>query len=612
VSLGVVDRAPPAPAPASSVGGLEAERLARIIAIQQAIATTVLDLDQVIQATLDGAQALTGAEGVGVTMREGGDFHLRGATTTGPARAAARQRADEPSLIGECLRTGRVVRCDDTETDPRANRAASRASGTRSILYMPVHDGREVIGVVAMLSGRPRAFTERDEQSLTLLSGLLSAALARAAAFEANQTLLAERTAALSALRASEERYRSVTEQICEVLFETDQDGRVSFVSAAWRTITGFDPRESVGVDLLELVSPEDRPAVLDTLRPMLRGERAQCTWAARYRTRDGGVRWLEVRTRLRVDEEGRVLGTVGTLSDVTERRSLEQQLLQAQKLEAIGQLAAGIAHEINTPVQYVGDNLRFVERSLGAVLDVVSALRRVGDRCRAVPACAPEVAHADALAAEADLDFLAAELPEAIRQALDGSERIAEIVRGMKAFSNPGVGTLTPTDINQQLEAALTVSRHEWTYVADVVRDLDPSLPLVLCATGEISQVLLNIVVNAAQAIAAARESGAATVDGRGRGEIRVSTRRDGAWVEVRVADTGAGIPVAARSRIFDPFYTTRAVGKGTGQGLAVAHGIVERHGGRIAFETELGVGTTFAVRLPVAGPGTPAMEDA
>jgi len=393
-----------------------------------------------------------------------------------------------------------------------------------------------------------------------------------------NQTLLAERTEALAALRASEERYRSVTEQICEVLFETDPDGRLSFLSAAWRTITGSAVDESIGADLLELVWPEDRPHVLAALRPVLRGERDQCTWAARHRTRDGGVRWLEVRTRLRVDAEGRILGTLGTLSDVTEQRGLEQQLLQAQKLEAIGQLAAGIAHEINTPVQYVGDNLRFVEQSLGTLLGGVAT---------------PLVTDAS----DGDLAFLAAELPAAIRQALEGSERIAEIVRGMKAFSHPGSGSLTPTDLNQQLEAAITVSRHEWTYVADVVRDLDPSLPLVHCRVGEISQVFLNIIVNAAQAVAAAGRAG------RQRGEIRVSTRRDGTWVELRVTDTGDGIPVSARARIFDPFFTTRGVGKGTGQGLAVAHGVVERHGGRITFETEVGTGTTFVVRLPIAG---------
>jgi PAS domain S-box-containing protein len=586
--------------PGVPVSALETERLARIIEIQQAIATTSLDMEQVIEAVLEGARALTRAEGVGLVMRDGIDFPLRGATSTGPARSAARQRADEPSLVGECLRTGAVLRCDDTEKDARVHRASSRASGTRSILYMPVIDGADVIGVVGMLSRRPHAFTDRDEQSLTLVAGLLSAALARAATFEANQALLAQRTAALAALRESEERYRSVTERIREVLFETDPDGHVSFLSAAWQTITGFDIGESVGVDLLDLVWPEDLPAALAAMRPLLRGHRDECSQVLRYRTRDGGMRWLEMRMRRRDDETGRILGTVGTLNDVTERRNLEQQLAQAQKLEAIGQLAAGIAHEINTPVQYVGDNLRFVEGAIGEVFDVVASLQRVSEACRDAGFRMEDVATADALVARADLDFLAAELPAAMHQALEGTGRIAEIARGMKAFSHPGTGAATPTDLNAQLEAAITVSRNEWTYVSDVTRDLDPTLPLVTCRIGEINQVFLNIIINAAQAIAEKQSGG-----DRRRGTIRVSSRRDGAWVEVCVADTGCGIPREARSRVFDPFYTTRAVGKGTGQGLSIAHGVVEKHGGRITFDTELDTGTTFRVRLPIAGPG-------
>jgi PAS domain S-box-containing protein len=596
-----MDQRPPAhgaePARAR-VSAVEAERLARIIEIQQAIATTSLDFEQVIETVLSGAQALTGADGVGVVMRDGADFPLRGATSTGPARAGVVTRNDEPSLIGECLRSGRVLRCDDTEIDERVNRATSRASGTRSILYMPVHDGREAIGVVAMLSGRPAAFTERDEQSLTLISGLLSAAIVRAASFETNQRLLAERTAALAALRESEERYRSVTEQIREVLFETDPDGRVTFLSAAWTLITGIAVSEALGADLLDLVIAEDRQATLDALRPLIRGERDQCSQAVRYRTRDGGLRWLELRARLRTDASGRVLGTAGTLNDVTERRRLEQQLLQAQKLEAIGQLAAGVAHEINTPTQYVGDNVRFAEGAFGDVLRMQAALRAVADSCRHDPRHAPAVAAADSLARELDVEFLAEELPSALAQALEGIERIAEIVRGVKAFSDSGAGGLTPTDLNHQLESAITVSRNEWKHAAEVVRDLDPSLPPVYCRVAEVNQVLLNIVVNAAQAIAEVRREGGV----REKGEIRVASRRDGGWVEVRISDTGGGVPPAVRSRIFDPFFTTKPLGKGTGQGLAVAHGIVEQHGGTITFETEVGAGTMFIVRLPIA----------
>jgi signal transduction histidine kinase len=285
---------------------------------------------------------------------------------------------------------------------------------------------------------------------------------------------------------------------------------------------------------------------------------------------------------------------------------ALSRRAREARKFAAIGELAPGIAHEINTPTQYVGDNLRFVEQALGDVLDVVGALRGVADACRAAGLAAGEVDAADAAATRADLEFLGAELPAAIRQAIEGTERIAEIVRGVKAFSHSAGGATTASDLNQQLEAAITVSRNEWTYVADVVRDFDSALPLVRCRVGEINQVFLNIIVNAAQAIAAAQE-GARLAGGEPRkGLIRISSRHDGGWVEVRITDNGSGIPEETRPRIFDPFFTTRAVGRGTGQGLAIAHGVIEKHGGRIDFETELGIGTTFVLRLPVAGPDT------
>jgi signal transduction histidine kinase len=174
---------------------------------------------------------------------------------------------------------------------------------------------------------------------------------------------------------------------------------------------------------------------------------------------------------------------------------------------------------------------------------------------------------------------------------------RVAKIVRAMKDFSHPGFEAKAPTDLNQAIESTVTVARNEWKYVADLDLVLDPQLPLVPCLPGEINQVILNLVVNAAHAIGDVVGAGAG-----GKGRIRVSTSRQGDWAEIRVQDTGAGIPESARARIFDPFFTTKAVGKGTGQGLTIAYSVVvQQHGGTIEFETELGQGTTFLVRLPL-----------
>jgi signal transduction histidine kinase len=206
-------------------------------------------------------------------------------------------------------------------------------------------------------------------------------------------------------------------------------------------------------------------------------------------------------------------------------------------------------------------------------------------------------VADIRAAAQDMDVEYLSQEIPKAIQQSLDGVERVANIVRAMKEFSHPGSGEKTSIDLNHAIESTITVAKNEWKYVADVVSEFDPQLPPVSCLPGEFNQVILNILVNAAHAIAVVVGDAAGQ-----KGTIRVMTRRDGAWAEVRISDTGPGIPEAIQNRVFDPFFTTKKVGKGTGQGLAIAHNvIVEKHGGSITFESEVGKGTTFIIRLPI-----------
>jgi signal transduction histidine kinase len=190
-------------------------------------------------------------------------------------------------------------------------------------------------------------------------------------------------------------------------------------------------------------------------------------------------------------------------------------------------------------------------------------------------------------------------EIPKALNQSLDGTNRISKIVRAMKDFSHPGAEGKKPIDLNRAIESTTTVARNEWKYVANVITDLDSTMPLVPCLPGEINQVILNLVINAAHAIgdAIGPEVGQ-------KGTITISTRKEGEWMEMRIADTGTGIPEAARTKIFDPFFTTKEVGKGTGQGLAIAHDvIVNKHGGTLTYETTPGKGTTFMIRLPLEG---------
>ena len=280
---------------------------------------------------------------------------------------------------------------------------------------------------------------------------------------------------------------------------------------------------------------------------------------------------------------------------DISERRELESQLRHAQKLEGIGQLSSGIAHEINTPIQFVADNLTFLRDSWGSTHQLLERYRAAIQNSAEIP-LSPEVRTALKQAEQkCDLEFMVAEVPRAIDQGLDGAHRVAKIVRAMKEFSHPDSAEKTATDLNKAIESTITVARNEWKYVAELTTDLDVNLPAVVCYPGDINQVILNLVVNGAHAIKEKVKDGE-------KGRITVCTRMRGEFAEISIADTGTGIPEAIRSRVFDPFFTTKEVGKGTGQGLSLAHTVVvKKHSGKIWFETEVGVGTTFFIDLPI-----------
>ena len=279
------------------------------------------------------------------------------------------------------------------------------------------------------------------------------------------------------------------------------------------------------------------------------------------------------------------------------DRAMMETQLRQAQKLESIGQLAAGVAHEINTPTQYIGDNLRFLQEGFDGLLKAGHAHGEYLDMALRSLIPPEPLQAAKAELASLDIDYLQTEVPTAIGQALDGVKRISEIVDAMKDFSHPGQKEKTNIDVNRAVQSTVTVSRNEWKYVADVECVLASGLPPLHCLAGEFNQVILNLIVNAAHAIADTAHNGE-----NPKGKITIRTLRDGEWIEIQVSDTGTGIPENIRDRIFDPFFTTKEIGRGTGQGLAIAQSvIVNKHGGTLTFETETGRGTTFRIRIPV-----------
>jgi len=277
----------------------------------------------------------------------------------------------------------------------------------------------------------------------------------------------------------------------------------------------------------------------------------------------------------------------------------MQAELTQAQKLESVGQLAAGIAHEINTPTQYVGDNTRFLKEAFGQINSVLEEFDKLLRAAKDGAFDEQLVAGAEAALQQADVEYLREEIPQAIDESLDGIELVTKIVKSMKEFSHPGGEEKSLINLAEAIETTITVARNEWKYVAEIVREFDTELPPVSCLPGELNQVLLNLIVNAAHAIGDVLGD-----DPQEKGTITVGTRRDGEWAEIIVRDTGTGIPEDIRTRIFDPFFTTKEVGKGTGQGLAIARSVVvDKHGGTIHCETEPGKGTTFIVRLPIDG---------
>ncbi|MBN1510943.1 MAG: cache domain-containing protein [Phycisphaerae bacterium] len=334
-------------------------------------------------------------------------------------------------------------------------------------------------------------------------------------------------------------------------------------------------------------------------------------TWHG-YRTEHRRRRAESAVQRLNQELEQRVEARTAELTQATQRlqaevderrqaesrqQALQQQLAQAQRLESVGQLAAGIAHEINTPAQFVSDNTRFLRSAFPKLADLLTQYRHLATVCRDGPVADELLDDLEAVVKTTKLDYLLAQIPEALSDSLEGLERVTKIVRAMKDFSHPGQQSMAPADLNKAIESTVTVARNEWKYVAEMQLELDPDLPHVPCMLGDLNQVFLNIIVNAAHAI-----KDAVGVGVQGKGTITVTTRTDGDAAEIRIRDTGTGIPEEHRHRIFDHFFTTKEVGKGTGQGLALARQlIVEKHHGTLTFETEVGRGTTFIIRLPV-----------
>ncbi len=356
-------------------------------------------------------------------------------------------------------------------------------------------------------------------------------------------------------------------------------------ICSAYSDYTGSDIRKRLGYSdgLLILRKPFDPTEVAQVAHALT------AKWKLQQAERQRAER-LEAMVQTRTAELE--VTNQRLAAEMREREQVESELRLAHKLEAIGQLAAGVAHEINTPIQYVSDNLCFVRDGMTGVLDLIVGMRSAAagdERLRT---------HFDQLADAADLSYLDENVPDALMRMEEGVNQVSAIVRAMKELTHHGDREAVAIDINRALRNALEVTANHYKSVADLEVELGP-LPPVRGYPGELGQVFINLIVNAAHAMED-RQGG-----GRWRGRLTITSRVDGAHVVVSVADTGTGIPEAIHHRIFDAFFTTKDVGRGTGQGLPIAHKIVVgMHAGALTFDTRVGVGTTFHVRLPIGGP--------
>ncbi|MGZ4617261.1 MAG: two-component system sensor histidine kinase NtrB [Frankiaceae bacterium] len=385
------------------------------------------------------------------------------------------------------------------------------------------------------------------------------------------------------------QRYAGILGSAGDAVVTVTLNGRITYWNPAATELYGFTEDEVLGQSVTSL-SPQAAPELCEAVCDVLSG--APVSLEITHVRTDGRPVQAALRLSRLCDAEGTPIGVVGFARNIDEQKTRDAEFHQESKLESLGRLSAGLAHEINSPIQFVGDNARFLAEAYEELIRVVEVYRGLLDTSNPIGWIERQERVREAEAG-IDFDYLQKEIPSAVEQTMEGIQRVSIIVRAMKTFSHPGHKEQVPADLNEAVAATVTVTGHQVSEVADLVLDLG-DLPPVRCNIADLNQVFLNLIVNAADAIE----------DTGRRGVIAVSTVLEGDDVVIRVSDTGGGIRENVRPKIFDPFFTTKDVGRGSGQGLPLARGVIqEGHGGSLTVESVIGQGTTFAVRIPVDG---------
>jgi len=669
------------------------ERLAAIVAMQHEMATAALDPAALLRRVCEGARELTRADGAAAAIVEGDEVVYRAGCGTGEAYVGMRFGSDAPS--GATLGAGGTLHSHDSEADPRVNRDAMRLTGSRSTVMVPLVYNRAMVGILGVVARAPGAFDDDDADAMRLVAGMLAAALSHATEFAAKQALLAERTAALSALRASEERYALVSKATNDVIYDWDVLTGALFWSAGIFTALGHD-RRAVAPTLdwwTEQIHPADRGRVLAALDAVVKTAGSEF-FTAEYRFRRGDAGYAVVLDRgyLVRDERGTAVRMIGSMSDTTERRRAEEALRTSEErfrslienasdpiaiLDAGGVFRyASPAHERalgRRPEELVGTNAfghlhpddapmmreRFAAllASPGASVAVQFRFRHAGGGWRTLaaiarnllddPAVRGVVINSRDVTEQSALEtrLLQAQKMEAIGNLAGGvAHDFNNVLTVIRSFSELAVRT-TPAgdsrreDLEEIRRAAdrgaalvrqlLAFSRRQMLQpqllgVGQVVAGVEGMLRSLIgedvrlvtrladaprrvhADRVQMEQVLLNLAVNARDAM-----PGGGTLTIETGAAARGADGAAGDWVVLRVRDTGHGMTPEVRARVFEPFFTTKPPGRGTGLGLSTVYGIVEQSGGQITLETDPGHGTAFTIHLPsvAAAPAAPPL---
>jgi PAS domain S-box-containing protein len=478
-------------------------------------------------------------------------------------------------------------------------------------VFLPIQCNAGTIGVLVVSVQSPRIITGNEMRMLTIISQLAGNAIYRSRLHDqlklSNETLQNEidQRAAVQNLLATEKELLSTTlMSIGEGVIVTNEEGIITLFNHSAESITGYTSTEAIEKPLntiFQLCDSNSLEIFQDVIRSMFELDYAQKV-ELKYRaptliTRVGLRLLVAGSISALKSNKGEIFGFVIVFQDVTEKQKLESQTVLSQKMEAIGQLAAGIAHEINTPIQYIGDNLNFLGKAFSRYVELLNIYHQVITEHVDKPFTQDDLAFIEDFIRHKKIAHYTGEIPNAINEGLEGIERVRKIVLAMREFSHPSEKEKKMADINHGIETTIAISRNEWKYCAEMQANLDPDLPLVLCQIDEINQVILNMIINASQAIQEMEPE-----NSEHKELISISTRKDDNKVLIIIRDTGPGIPEGIRERIFDPFFTTKGVGKGTGQGLSLAHNIiVNNHHGKISVESGVGCGTIFTIELPI-----------